>query len=73
MRRLCICRNCPTAGKKDGNGDTVDKSYMCIEGVAEKNPFTYISYDNFLDAMLTSLQVCTLDFWESVYNSVSDT
>ena len=33
--------------------------------------YGYINYDNFLSAMLTSLQVCTLDNWEIVFNSVS--
>eukprot|EP00795_Rhopilema_esculentum_P002961 gene2961-1213_t len=56
-----------------GNAST---AWNCIQGyvcVAEAGPnpkFGYIGYDNFVLAMLTSLQVCTLDYWESVYDSV---
>ena len=36
------------------------------------NPISkYISYDNFGWALLTSLQLVTMDYWESIYNSVS--
>ena len=36
------------------------------------NPLSrYISYDNFGWALLTSLQLVTMDYWESIYNSVS--
>ena len=50
-----------------------ESGYICVPNVG-KNPgknYGYINYDNFLSAMLTSLQVCTLDYWESVFNSVS--
>jgi len=37
------------------------------------NPISrYISYDNFGWALLTSLQLVTMDYWESIYNSVSN-
>ncbi len=36
------------------------------------NPISeYISYDNFGWSLLTSLQLVTMDYWESIYNSVS--
>lgn len=36
------------------------------------NPISeYISYDNFGWSLLTSLQLVTMDYWESIFNSVS--
>lgn len=36
------------------------------------NPISeYISYDDFGWSLLTSLQLVTMDYWESIYNSVS--
>ncbi|KAG5860919.1 Sodium channel protein 60E, partial [Gonioctena quinquepunctata] len=32
----------------------------------------YTSFDNFLWSMLTTFQLITLDYWENVYNMVSD-
>ena len=50
-------RNCPA-------------NYVCVKGAGPNPKYGYIGYDDFLLAMLTTLQVCTLDYWESVYNSV---
>eukprot|EP00794_Sanderia_malayensis_P020464 gene20464-22480_t len=58
-----ICGNSSTAWNCPAN-------YVCVKGAGTNPKDGYISYDNFLLAMLTSLQVCTLDYWESVYNSV---
>ena len=55
---VLYCRRCPS-------------KYVCVKGAGENPKYGFISYDNFYIAMLTSLQVCTLDYWESVYNSVS--
>ena len=51
-------RNCPD-------------NYTCIRGIGENPGRGYVSYDSFPQAFLTSLQVCTLDYWEIVFNSVS--
>lgn len=72
-----ICGNNSFAWKCPLNfeeGDFVDDHFIesrCLPFVG-KNPINdgYISYDNFGSAMLTSLQVCTLDYWESVYNAI---
>ena len=55
---ICFNRNCPD-------------NYTCIRGIGENPGRGYVSYDSFPQAFLTSLQVCTLDYWEIVFNSVS--
>jgi len=56
---IIFYRNCPA-------------NYTCIEGLGANPGKGYVSYDSFPAAMLTSLQVCTLDYWEIVFNSVSE-
>lgn len=49
------------------------ENFTCLEDIGENPPNTkipYISFDNFLWSLLTSLQLVTLDSWEIVYNSV---
>ncbi|XP_057317031.1 sodium channel protein 60E-like isoform X2 [Hydractinia symbiolongicarpus] len=58
-----ICGNASTAWN-------CPSGYTCTPGIGENPNQGYVNYDNFLSALLTSLQVCTLDYWESVYNSV---
>ena len=49
---------------------TCEEGWTCVPNVAANND-KYVNYDNFFYAMLTSMQVCTLDYWEVVFNSVS--
>ncbi|XP_066927937.1 sodium channel protein 1 brain-like isoform X5 [Clytia hemisphaerica] len=58
-----ICGNASTAWNCPDN-------YTCIPGIGENPGRGYVSYDSFPQAFLTSLQVCTLDYWEIVFNSV---
>ncbi|XP_068681874.1 sodium channel protein 1 brain-like isoform X2 [Montipora foliosa] len=46
------------------------ENYTCLPDTGP-NPWSqYISYDHFGWALLTSLQLVTMDYWESIYNSV---
>ena len=55
---LSLVRKCP------GN-------YTCLRDTGPNFFNEFISYDNFLLALLNSLQLVTMDYWESIYNSVS--
>ncbi|XP_065662159.1 sodium channel protein type 9 subunit alpha isoform X5 [Hydra vulgaris] len=57
-----ICGNASSAW-------TCEEGWTCVPDVAPNND-KYVNYDNFFYAMLTSMQVCTLDYWEVVFNSV---
>ena len=46
-------------------------NYTCMPNTGPNPISKYISYDNFGWALLTSLQLVTMDYWESIYNSVS--
>ncbi|XP_047138679.1 sodium channel protein type 4 subunit alpha isoform X1 [Hydra vulgaris] len=46
-----------------------EEGWTCVPNAAE-NPYRYINYDNFLYAMLTSLQLFSLDNLDIVLNSV---
>ena len=57
-------------------GVNVRTNYTCLKEIGENPPSTeipFISFDNFLWSLLTSLQLVTLDSWEIVYNVVSIT
>ena len=47
------------------------ENYTCMPNTGDNPISEYISYDNFGWALLTSLQLVTMDYWESIYNSVS--
>ena len=47
-------------------------NYTCLSNLGENPNFGYTNFDNFGWAMLNSFQLITLDFWEDVYNKVSD-
>ena len=46
-------------------------NYTCMPNTGPNPISEYISYDNFGWSLLTSLQLVTMDYWESIYNSVS--
>ena len=46
-------------------------NFTCMPNTGPNPTSEYISYDNFGWSLLTSLQLVTMDFWESIYNSVS--
>lgn len=58
LRFLLCCRHCPM-------------NYTCIR-VGENPNHGYTNFDNFLWSMLTTFQLITLDYWENVYNMVSE-
>lgn len=45
-------------------------NYTCLPNTGPNPISKYISYDNFGWSLLTSLQLVTMDYWESIYNSV---
>lgn len=45
-------------------------NFTCMPNTGPNPISEYISYDNFGWSLLTSLQLVTMDFWESIYNSV---
>ena len=55
---VCFLSECPT-------------NYTCMPNTGPNPISEYISYDNFGWSLLTSLQLVTMDYWESIYNSVS--
>jgi len=50
-----ICGNASTAWN-------CPAEYVCVKGAGPNPKYGYIGYDDFLLAMLTTLQVCTLDY-----------
>ena len=46
-------------------------NFTCMPNTGPNPISKYISYDNFGWSLLTSLQLVTMDYWESIYNSVS--
>lgn len=58
-----LCGNTSTAYRCPEN-------YTCMPNTGDNPISEYISYDNFGWALLTSLQLVTMDYWESIYNSV---
>ncbi|XP_074630746.1 sodium channel protein 1 brain-like isoform X1 [Acropora palmata] len=52
------------------NANPCPANYTCMPNTGPNPISRYISYDNFGWALLTSLQLVTMDYWESIYNSV---
>nr|CAB3265896.1 sodium channel protein 1 brain-like [Phallusia mammillata] len=46
------------------------QGYVCLPDVADNPNFGNTNFDNMPYALLTSLQLLTLDFWENVYNMI---
>lgn len=44
----------------------------CLSHAGANPNYGYTSFDHFGWAIMTSFQLVTLDFWENVYNNVSD-
>ena len=47
------------------------QNYTCMRDIGENPNFGYTSFDHFGWALLTSVQLVTMDFWEDVYFHVS--
>lgn len=46
--------------------------YTCLGSIGGNPNFGFTSFDNLLWSMLTTFQLITLDYWENVYNMVSE-
>ncbi len=46
--------------------------FTCLPHVGDNPNFGFTSFDNLLWSMLTTFQLITLDYWENVYNMVSN-
>ena len=46
--------------------------FLCLGSIGENPNYGFTSFDNLLWSMLTTFQLITLDYWENVYNMVSN-
>ena len=45
--------------------------HVCIPGLGSNPNFGFTNFDTFPWSMLTTFQLITLDYWENIYNMVS--
>ena len=63
-------------GQVCGNGSGTmqcPEPYTCLPGIGSNPNFGFTNYDNFAWALIVTIQVVTLDFWEDVYMLVLST
>ena len=52
---------------------TESPNYTCLQGFGGNPNYNYTSFDSFGWALLSAFRLMTQDFWESLYQQVSDT